>query len=1151
MLDIRLLGTPLVFLDGELIQINRRATRVLLFYLAANEEPISRMKLCHILWGHEGSESELRKRLRTTLSNLRKALPERDIFDAYHDTLRLNGNIYVDLREFTALMKRIRPYTETWCEGQSFPVDLYRASVKAANLWRGPRLIDNGDMIGAASVWHQFRNEELKKDRVVLYTFLSRLEEHFGREKKAIFWSQRALEDDKYHEEAVFLLLRGLLRLGRRSEALRYYRSIEKDVPDYYGKFAEDIRRLGRTLTQKQFSDPPRTHPEWDMRPSLQVPFVGQERALQNVRRGYVNGKAVLIVGEAGAGKTRLVQEIYQNLKKSHRLLSLPCMPSGENLPYQPWIDMLRREIENTFWESFSDDARLKPLSMFLLERNRMQNLPSYAQSIVFDAIKHLLLLLAEKNPIILFVDNAQWADEATLASLTYLIEQSFFKDQQISLIITSRVEESSAGMKKIFLSSLQNRTEKVEINRLNKEDIANLAFFIFEEDLPDNVLSRLLRITGGNPFFVLEMLSAYGDRLTSGLLDFQIPVPDSVRELISIRLEKLRPSAKKILFLAAVQGDPFTVDVLKKVSDLSLEALAEILTELERAQLISLVDKERNEYTFVHEIIRETLIDSQPPLQRQLLHKKIAQALNELKGEYTNEYAAVLAEHYENAREYSLAFSQWIQAGKYAYRLFSVDDASATYRRAEAIISKTALPNEAIYKLYVSWGIMLFENDNPDALEEVMQRFLKLGEERGSNQLIGAALDGMSDVYMARNQFEKGLEYTEDALRYLNADKNISAQMSALTHQGVFLYMRTRFADAQESIQKALDLGEGKDDPLTLYVYGHALYQMATIFTGMGRLREALAYAKQSLQAMRHSRSPHGVILPYSIMGLANYYLVDIESGLQYAVKAIELAERAESWRMLGYACVYAGLNYTGTPQVYKAWEYAQKAIWIGEKYNHTEITSLGYKIIGDIYIHLDAFQQAEKTYLEGMRIDKEGFAGLENAARHGVTLGLLGAPDAQSELQETIAKTRAVGLNILALSAETLALGIDVLDGNYAAFEKKAPLVAAELKDVTHPDSLLWIDYLRAFSYFRRGQAAHAAVLFEKIFTKYAETPFFWIYFRALRSYIVILKQLGRDASKPRAELAEIVRKIDQGIGKSPYHEEWEELQKEIRSL
>ena len=213
MLDIRLLGTPQVYLDEKLLTIKRRATRALLFYLAANQEAISRPQLCHFLWGGDGEETEQRKKLRVTLNNLKKALSGVDIIRTYHDTLGLERqNLRVDLHDFSSALSKTQNYTKGFQSGQTIPINLYQDLVKAANSWRSSDFIDNGDMYlsETASNWWSEKNRELKRDQLELFKFLACLEDAFGKPQKAISWAEKVLAVNDYEEEAHFILLRNL-----------------------------------------------------------------------------------------------------------------------------------------------------------------------------------------------------------------------------------------------------------------------------------------------------------------------------------------------------------------------------------------------------------------------------------------------------------------------------------------------------------------------------------------------------------------------------------------------------------------------------------------------------------------------------------------------------------------------------------------------------------------------------------------------------------------------------------------------------------------------------------------------------------------------------------------------------------------------------
>jgi len=884
MLDIRLLGTPLVYFNEELISINRRATRALLFYLAANQEPVGRPQLCQFLWSKEGDEKKQRKKLRVTLGNLNKAIPDINIIKTYHETVALDSAIlHVDLHDFSSALSKMRHYAASWHNRNTLPLGLYQNLVEAADLWRSMTFIDNADMYfseDTANWWSQ-KNRELRQERGELYKFLSRFEDRAGKTRGAASWAHKALRIDEYDEEAHYLYLLGLSKSNQREKGLHHFRLIEDELaPEFDGFFSERINTLGSELSRKIVASPSQVRPEWSIKANVHTPFVGQRDSIQILKKSYFKGKAVLILGEGGAGKTRLVQEFYQSLAVPHRLLLLACQPTGENLPYQPWIGMLR-EVDEETWNELPD-IWCKPLMVLLPElREGRSGLSEemeqpYANPIIFEAIKNLLVLLAEKEPCVLFLDDAQWADEATSALITYLVEQSFFTPQNLSLVIASRIEKVNVGLEKLLLGTLQDQIALIEMLRLREKDISELAFYLFHKNLPPEVSARLLRDTGGNPFLVLEMLSAYGALSNQEMPDFHLPISANAKELIEMRLAKLSPLARDILLLAAIQGNPFDFALLEKSANLSLAMMTNTIEELEKTQLIQKIKKKgRLEYTFIHEIIRETLISSLSAIRSLLLHKKVAQALEEISRQQPDRQAAVLAALYEKGGEFSRAFNLWVQAGRYAYYLLSIKDAIVAYEHAESLIKGTTLQDKQIYDLYTSWQMMLSQNDDADALEEVMQTFLSIGKERTSKLLIGAALDGMSDVYFVRNEFDKGLDCIDEALPYLKGNLTV-AEMNAEIHRGVFLYMLSQFSESQEPIQNALLLGKNTQNPDILAASGYANYHMAVTWVGMGWPARGIEYGKRSLRELTLSRASYGPVVAHSIMGLGHYYLAN-----------------------------------------------------------------------------------------------------------------------------------------------------------------------------------------------------------------------------------------------------------------------------------
>ncbi len=952
------------------------------------------------------------------------------------------------------------------------------------------------------------------------------------------------------------------METGQRREARQHYIALKDLLQKELGALPSDeIRSLEPRIFQDAAAVHFRARTAWPIRPSVQSPFIGQEAVLQRLRRAHQTGDGVLILGEAGAGKTRLVQEFYQHLEAPPRLLLAACHPIEENLPFHPWIDMLRNSVTQDEWQQLPA-VWVAPLTMLLPElktwrsdlASELESNTGYARTAVFEAISNLLAMLARNQRLLLFVDDAHWADEATLAVLAYLLEHSFFNPQNGMLVMASRLEEMNAHLDRLVLTSFPRRLGQVEMARLNEEETSALAFHILGHQLSEAFIKRLVSSTGGNPFFLLEMLQAIlamPDKTGIGTRA-DLPIPASMVRLIQGRLQKVSPAAHEVLLHAAVQGSRFEIPILEKAVSLSQEDVVQAIDSLEKACLIRSTGQDGGfEYSFIHEKIRDVLLFDLSQARSRLLHNKTVKALEGRLGEHTDTQAAVLAYHHEKAGNFSRAFDYWVQAGNHAYRLYSVEDATAAYKRAERLIARITLRDEQIYALYAKWSTMAFDNDDAETLERLNRTFLEIGQERGSDLLVGTALDGLSDACMAANKFDEGLKYAEQALPYLQRSGDLSGQINAHTHRGVFFYMLGRFPDAQECFHTALGLVPETNEPAFLRVRGHANYQMAITCTLMGWPSKGLEYARRCLEDTTRSRWPYGPVTAYSVMGLAYHLLADYKAGLQASLQGIELAKRIDGWRMLGYLHVFAGMNATELAALGSAWGHAQKALEIGQKYGHHEIMSLAYKVIGDIYTRLTAFSRAAEAYQRGVSIGGENFVSLESLHRLGLTLALMGDSRGETQLEQAIEISRSAGLGAFWAYARALRLSLFVERGKYEIFEREAEVVRTLLKERSLPDTMAWVDYLQAKVDFLRDDLESALSGVEALYPVFAKTPMFWLEMRTLTLHARILQRLDRDAGDVVARLQPMLEKIESSLTNAPLHDAWQAFDNDIRSI
>ncbi|MGB7875309.1 MAG: AAA family ATPase [Anaerolineales bacterium] len=1006
MLHVHLLGAPYLLWDEEPLTIARRIPRAMLYYLAAEGRPISRSNLQDHFWP-EVSDRVGRSRLRDNLAKLRNALPDPDSIETIGETVLLSPEkAWVDLLEFNDLLEDIGRLPWQLSASKPLPATTYHNLTKASKLWRGPGFLSGFNWPESPSLDNWQRTQEAKIQHHLLH-ILNRLIEHetaVGNLEQLIVWVLMALQLNNLDEDLHYLLLKTYLDLNRRSDARKHYYEIEAlYLKEFSSELPEPIRLLKDRISDTQPIKKVGQPVGWSTHASVHTPFVGRSEIIDQIDKFCSTATGVVIFGEAGIGKTRLVQECYQRRETKPRLLMAAGHPTESNLPYYAWINLLRHSIRPEEWQRLSP-SWAAPLAIILPELIEIhpdlqsQDLTriDHPRTVLLDAVHQLLRMLASASPLVLFVDDVHWVDESSLAILSYLLQQSFFDSGHNFLMMTARTEEKNPWLDKLLINTPSQKLRQIELTSLEAEEVANLVQFVLVQSPPREFVERLNRDTGGNPLYLLETLQAMLEISDSRNIEeiMSIPLAPSVHQLIQARMQGLSDLALDILQATSLMRPEFNLSLVQQVTEADAVSALEALVELEVARFIqSSLQEYQPTYSFTHEKIRESILFELSPARKRLLHAKIASALEQYLGDRAIPQAASIAYHYQESGSLLKAFDFWVQAGLYAYRLFSTQEATDAFSNAERIIPREpGLSEGQIYRLYENWSEMAFEIDNQETLFRINETLLSLGQESNSDLLIGVAYDGLSDAYFASNQFEKGLAVVVKAIPYLQRTDNLYEQLISQLHQGAFLYMLGQFTEAREILYKTL---EELPDELTLdfkKLNAYLHYQIGIMEVLMGYPVIGLGYLQRAIER-RHSALPSPAVLNiYTAIGLANYIKGDFETGYLFSGKAIELGKKTEYWRMLGYAYAYSALNGNNLGLLDEAWEHANQALYIGQTYGHFEITALAYRNFGNTYLRLEDYQPAIAYLQKGIQISGEHYVALELMALLGYAQVLAG---------------------------------------------------------------------------------------------------------------------------------------------------------------
>ena len=411
------------------------------------------------------------------------------------------------------------------------------------------------------------------------------------------------------------------------------------------------------------------------------------------------DGQTLLVSGEPGIGKTRLVQELKVQAEINRgRTLWAECYAEG-SAPYAPIMQLLTQLGQSGALTALdlpeyaangllTMAPALQPLFLDL-SPTRLQD-PQAEQQRLLDSVLTLLTLLAGQTPLLLVVDDVHWADSSSLNLLRYLARRG--RSLRLLLVLTYReveLNEARALSELLFDLQRERLATQLTLNRLTLAQAGDLLATLFAEEITPEFLAGIYQETEGNPFFVEEVCKAL---IESGQLSRQdgrwqrppdmaeMRIPKSVRLAIETRVTKLPETVQEVLRLAAIVGRRFEFDLLGHMTELDEDSLIEALEQAERAQLVQEVSAEGGgRFSFAHALIPTTLAEGLSGLRRRRLHRRVATVIEERN---PHDYEA-LAHHYEAAAEREKAIHYLARAGDRAQQNYANVEAIAFYRAA------------------------------------------------------------------------------------------------------------------------------------------------------------------------------------------------------------------------------------------------------------------------------------------------------------------------------------------------------------------------------------------------------------------------------------------------------------------------------------
>jgi ABC-type oligopeptide transport system substrate-binding subunit/DNA-binding SARP family transcriptional activator len=483
--------------------------------------------------------------------------------------------------------------------------------------------------------------------------------------------------------------------------------------------------------------------------------LVGRDQELRQARALWDralsgNGQMLLVSGEAGIGKTRLVRELAAQIQILGSGVFVGACYAEGGVPYAPFAQILRQAFE-TFSVNDLDIPdfvlagiqALAPASRLRFAATRSESPlddPRTEQQLMFENLVIFFSTLSDRTSLLLVVEDVHWADSGTLSLLRHLAR--FTRQRRLMIVATAREvrpEEARLFYEMLLDLNRERLVTQLRLPRLNRELTKQMLALLFAEEITPDFADGIYSETEGNPFFIEEVCKAL---VESGKLYFtdgrwdrpsieEMGIPQSVQVAIQSRVRVLPADAQEMLYMAAVLGREFGFDTLLEASKMDKEVLVDALEDALQAQLIEEVSRQAGgTFAFVHALIPTTLVESTRARQRRRLHRQAAVAIE---AHRPDDFEA-LAHHYTQAVDLEKSAIYLIQVGDRARRLYAHHEAINSYRQALEFLEDTG-DQEQIARTLMKLGLTYQNAFDYKASRQVYQRGLALWQ-----QVVGTA---------------------------------------------------------------------------------------------------------------------------------------------------------------------------------------------------------------------------------------------------------------------------------------------------------------------------------------------------------------------------------------------------------------------------
>jgi len=725
-------------------------------------------------------------------------------------------------------------------------------------------------------------------------------------------------------------------------------------------------------------------------------PFSGREEELERmfgILRDVMlqNGTLLIISGEAGIGKTRIVEEFESRAKQIDCISIIGrCIP-GLPSPYLPFIEAFSQYygVSSASGGQSADDLIFGRIYQCKPGDEKATSESSWTKDRVLFSALEFIKRKSILRPMIIRIEDLHWADSSSIQMLHFLARNAH--DMKLLLIGTYRPEDlhpDFQGNQHPLLDPLrimrrEGLCTEIELKGLAPPEVGALIGGMLGGPLDQKILDSVVEESEGNPLYAIEtarMLAMeesikYVDGKWRASGRKEISIPPTIKEVIIRRIESIPRMHRRILDFASIAGRKFNPNLLSQVTQQSKMSVIESLEVIERDHRLVIASEQ--EFRFAHDMIRQVTYDSISSPRRKEMHRLVGQYLeSENKGDLIN---PILAMHFRLAGEAERCVNYSLCAGESCANKGAALEAIPYLEQVLECAHNDPKYDEQVAKANESLGLANMLLGRYDTAAEIFDRIVaKIGLQKVDAKLLMRLSECWGGTRLGKGENRKAMEYLGMAEKVAGNDPETIGDIAAIhatldLWTGDFKAAELHFKKAIESFKST----QRTEDLIRFHAY------LSDVYLTQGKVEEALDRAEDALLLAKKTPGFYGEMEANYYAGMVHLHLGNAKEAIRLLSRSVEISTQIGEYSGICWGCTSLSLAYESVSDMDSAYRSAKRS------YEDSKNTESGFIMLNGISgllhscVRMSKLEEASHIYREAIELQKDFKWGMHSSTR------------------------------------------------------------------------------------------------------------------------------------------------------------------------